>query len=317
MADAYTTTASVGLDQTAYDRMAYFGLRPELLYDRIADVMPTRQSMPGAVVQFTKITEMAVASTALNESVDVDAVAMADAQLGVTLIEYGNAIITTAKLRASAFVDVDPIVANILGFNAGRSVDSVVQGVLQAGTNVRYSGQAVSQATIIPTDKLTAANSRRALAELRGANVSPTRGNLYSAYIHPDVAYDLKGETGEAGWLAPHVYSEPQPIFSSIIGAFNGFEWVESPRAPLFADAGSSTTLTDTYRTLFMGRQALAKAYSNTDGNGEQPRVMVSPVVDHLRRFTGLSWYHFVGYAIFRQEALRAVASASTIGTNA
>ena len=317
MADAYTTTASVGLDQTAYDRMAYFGLRPELLYDMIADVLPTRQSMPGAVVQFTKVTEMAVASTALNESVDVDAVAMADAQVGVTLVEYGNAVITTAKLRATSFIDVDPVVANILGFNAGRSVDSVVQGVLQAGSNVRYSGQAVSQATIIPTDKLVAANSRRALAELRGANVSPTRGNLYSAYIHPDVSYDLKGETGEAGWLAPHVYSEPQPIFSSIIGAFNGFEWVESPRAPLFADAGSSTTLTDTYRTLFMGRQALAKAYSNSDGNGAQPRVMVSPVVDHLRRFTGLSWYHFVGYAIFRQEALRAFASASTIGTNA
>jgi N4-gp56 family major capsid protein len=317
MADAYTTTASVGLDQAAYDRYAHFALRPELMYDLVADVMPTRQSMPGTSVSFTKIADMAVASTALNESVDVDAQAMSDSQLVVTLVEYGNAIITTAKLRATSFIDIDPITGNVIGFNAGRSVDSVVQGVLQGGSNVRYSGQAVSRATVIPTDKLVAANSRRALAELRGANVSPTKGNLYSAYIHPDVAYDLKGETGEAGWLAPHVYSEPNPIFTSIMGSFNGFEWIETPRAPVFADAGSSTTLTDTYRTLFLGRQALAKGFSTTDGNGAQPRVMTSPVVDHLRRFAGLSWYHFVGYARFREEAIRAVESSSTIGTNA
>lgn len=226
-------------------------------------------------------------------------------------------MITTAKLRATSFIDVDPVVANVLGFNAGRSIDSVVQGVLQAGSNVRYAGQATSRASVIPTDKLVAANARRALAELRGANVSPTRGNLYTAFIHPDVAYDLKGETGEAGWLAPHVYSEPGNIWSSSMGSFNGFEWIETPRAPVFADAGSSTTLTDTYRTLFVGRQALAKAFSTQDGNGAQPRIMPSPVVDHLRRFAGMGWYALLGYGMFRQEALRAVEGASTIGTNA
>jgi N4-gp56 family major capsid protein len=208
-------------------------------------------------------------------------------------------------------------VANVLGFNAGRSIDSVAQGVIQGASNVRYAGQAISVASVIPTDKLTAANSRRALAELRGANVSPTRGNLYTAFIHPDVAFDLKGETGEAGWLAPHVYSEPGAIWSSSMGSFNGFEWIETPRAPVFADAGSSTTLTDVYATVFLGRQAIACGYSTTDGNGRNPRIMPSPVVDHLRRFSGMGWYHLVGYARFREEAIRIVKSASTIGTNA
>lgn len=315
--DIYTTTASVGLDQAAYDRYAYFALRPELHYDNAADVMPTRQSMPGSSVIFTKISDLAVASTALNESVDVDSVALADANVTVTLAEYGNAVITTAKLRGTSYIDVDPVVANVLGFNAGRSIDSVAQGVVQGGSNVRYAGQATSRNTVIPTDKLTAANARRALAELRGANVAPTRGNLYTAFIHPDVAYDLKGETGEAGWLAPHVYSEPGGIWASSMGSFNGFEWIETPRAPVFADAGSSTTLTDVYATLFMGRQAIAKGYSIADGNGSNPRIMPSPVVDHLRRFTGMGWYHLVGYARFREEALRRVESSSTIGSNA
>jgi hypothetical protein len=315
--DAYTTTASVDYDQAAYDRIAYFGLRPQLYFDPVADVMPTRQSMPGSSVIFTKQTDLSAATASLNESVDVDAVALATSQVTVTLLEKGSAVISTAKLRGTSFVEIDPILANTVGYNAGLSIDTIVQAVLFAGSNVRYAGQATARNTVIPTDKLVAANSRRAYAELTGANVSPTRGNLYTAFIHPDVAYDIKGETGEAGWLAPHVYSEPGNIWSGSMGAFNGFEWIATPRALKVEDAGSSTTLTDVYGTLFVGRQALAKAYSTTDGNGANPRIVMSPVVDHLRRFMGVGWYHLVGYARFREEALRRWESASTIGTNA
>src|SRR5579872_6797653 len=105
MSDAYTTTASVDYVQTAYDRLAYPALRPELHFDRVADVRPTAQSMPGLTVQFTIQSDLPVASTALNESTDVSAVALSDSTLTVTLAEYGNAVITTAKLRGGAFVD--------------------------------------------------------------------------------------------------------------------------------------------------------------------------------------------------------------------
>jgi N4-gp56 family major capsid protein len=296
--------------------MAYFALRPELYFDRIADVQPTNQSMPGSSVIFTQITELATASTALNESVDVDAVGIADAQVTVTLVEYGNAAITTAKLRGTSFLAVDPVVANVIGFNAGISQDTIVRDVLKVGTNVLYAGQAVSRATVIPTDLITAAKVRRILAQLRGANVA-TIGGLYNAWIHPDVSYDLRGETGAAAWRDPHTYSQPEQIWNGEIGAFEGFRFMESPRTPVFADAGSSTTLTDTYRTIFAGRQALAKAYSTQDGNGANPRVVMSPVVDHLRRFQGMGWYWLGGYGIFRQAALRSIESASSIGTNA
>ena len=52
MADSITRLADVDYDQTAYDRMAYFALRDELYFDAVADVMPTRQSMPGSAVVF-------------------------------------------------------------------------------------------------------------------------------------------------------------------------------------------------------------------------------------------------------------------------
>src|SRR5437588_1431300 len=158
MADAITTTASVSYDQTAYDRMAYFSLRPELYFDAIADVQPTRQAMPGAAVVFSVQTDMSVASTTINESVDVDAVALSNTQVTLTLGEYGNVAMTSAKLRGVAFIELDPVVANVIGYNAGISIDTVARDVLKAGTNIRYSGQATARNTVIPTDNLVANN---------------------------------------------------------------------------------------------------------------------------------------------------------------
>ena len=45
---AYTQASSVSVDQAAYDRLAYFALRSELLFDQAAEVEATNQAMPGS-----------------------------------------------------------------------------------------------------------------------------------------------------------------------------------------------------------------------------------------------------------------------------
>lgn len=320
MADAMTILASVSSDQAAYDRLAYFALRPLLHFDQAAEIKPTRQAMPGSTVVFTLWADLSVASTALNESVDIDAVPLSDSQVTVTLVEQGNAVITSAKLRGTSFLDVDADAANIVGYNAGVSMDTVARDVLKGGSNVRYGSGGTTlptaRNTIEPEDTLKADNVRRARTDLRGASVMPWPDDYYRAYIHPDVAYDLRRETGAAAWRDPHTYSQPQEIWSGEVGSFEGFRFIESERAPIFADAGSSTTLTDVYRTIFIGRQALAKAWSSTV-SAEFPQVVRGEVVDKLRRFVPIGWYQLVGYQRFREAAIRAVESSSSIGTNA
>jgi len=300
--------------------MAYFALRPELYFDGVADVGTTRQSMPGAAVVFSIQSDLAAATATLNESVDVDALAIANTQVTLTLLEKGNAVVTTAKIRLSAFVELDPIVANVVGYNAGLSIDTIAANILSAGTNVRWGGGGTtaptSTATVEPNDTLVANDVRRALADLRGANVA-TLGGLYGAFIHPDVSYDLRGQTGAAAWRDPHTYSQPSEIWNGEVGAFEGFRFIETPRAIVKADAGSSTTLTDVYQNFFLGRQAMAKAYSTGEGNGPLPKVVMGPITDKLRRFVPIGWYWFGVYGIFRQAALRIVESSSSIGVNA
>lgn len=321
MADAYTTTGTIATDQTMWNQAIYYDLRPELKFDRFATVKSTPASPDkGGAVTFTTMADLAVASTALNESVDVDAVALSDAQVTLTLAEHGNATITTFKARASSFIPLDRSAANRVGYNAGVSLDTIARDVMKAGTNVRYatggSTDPTARNTVEPGDTLSAYDVRRARTDLAAANVATFDGGYYAAMIHPDVAFDLRGETGAAAWRDPHVYSQPREIWTGEIGAFEGFRFIESSRAPVFADAGSSTTLTDVYATLFFGQEAIAKAFSTYEGRGPLPIVVFGPVTDKLKRFQPIGWHWFGAYGVFRQAALRRVESASSIGSN-
>lgn len=317
--DAYTQVSSLNVVQNAYDQLAYPALRPELFYDQLADVQATRQSMPGLTVLFELVNDLAVASSTLSETSDVTAVAVSDSsQVSVVLSEYGNAVITTARLRAGSYIDIDEVVANVVGFNAGASIDSVARSVVEAGTNVNYSAGTTgttpgSRAALVAADTIRAYDVRVAVATLRTQNV-PTVGGAFWSFIHPAISFDLRSETGTDGWIQPHNYSQPENIWNGEIGTFNGVRFIETPRAPEFVAGASSTTLAhDAFGTLFGGQQAFAKAYSIADGNGEDPHIITGPVVDKLRRFLPVGWYHIVGYSVFRQASLLRLESCSSI----
>ena len=313
---AITQASSLSVDQTAFDQIAYFALRSEMLFDAAADVQPVAQSMPGSSVKFTIFSELADATSTLAETTDLTPTTMADSQVEVTLAEYGNTINTTAKLRGTSFLDVDAVAANLIGYNAGSSIDTVVANVLKAATNVIYGGGGsttpTSNATVQAEDIIEANDVRIATAQLRGSKAQTFNG-MYMGFIHPDVSYDLRRETGAASWRDPHNYVDTAQIYNGEIGAFESVRFIETPRAPLDLTGGSASTV-DLYQTIIMGRQSLAKAHSITDGNGAYPKVMRGPVVDSLMRFNPVGWYWLGGYGIFRQAAIRVLNTSSSLG---
>ena len=324
MVDAYTGSSTLDFSKAAYDRMAYFALRPELYFDAAADIQPTHQSMPGASVAFTIVNDLAIQASALTETSDVSTVALSDSQVTLTLAEYGNAVLTTAKLRGTSYVDIDPIVANVVGYNAGVSIDTIARAALDQGTNVQYAsglGATTLQSSVTTRAGVTASNTissldiRVARARLRSQNV-PTFGGMYVGYIHPDLVADLQGESisgsNVQGWRAPHVYAQPGEIWTGELGAYEGVRWIETPRAPVFQGAGASSA--NVYGTMILGRQALAKTFSTIDGNGAYPHVVPGPITDRLRRFVPLGWYWLGAYGIFRQASIIRLESASLLG---
>lgn len=320
---ALTQKSSLSLYQTAFEKLAYYALRPELYFMDLVDVRPSNLTNNGATVQFQLNSDLAAATTPLTETADITPVAMSDSNVTVTMLEYGNAVQTTAQARAFPYMPLNPIVANVIGFNAGTSLDTIARATFQAGTQVYLSGGVANRnlLTITGSTSLVGKEVTRAVAKLGGQNVQRFPNGAYRGIIHPDVVYDFKTVTGGTNWSDPHVYSDPSGIYNGVVGTFQGVTFMESPRAPLFADVGNGAGgagTVDAYRTLILGRQAVAAAYSNGGGytGGFGPTYVDIPEIDVLRRFDGTGWKALLGFAIFRQAAIFGIESSSTIGAN-
>lgn len=299
--------------------MLEFQLRSVPMFRMFADKKPAQQTAPGASVVFQLYNNLAAATSALSEAVDPDAVALGNTNtVTVTLAEYGNASLVTAKLEAVALTDVDPALANLMSYNCADSLDVVTQAALAAGNNTLVTSGATST-TITPhvdgtgaalvdnstnQSRLSSAAIRYAVATMRSANVQPRRGMLYAGVLHPKVSVDLRQETGTAAWRDPHVYSSPDPIWTGEIGQYEGVFFCENPRVTNATTGVSSARVFNTY---ILGAQALA------EGVGYEPQIVVGPVVDKLERFRPIGWKALIGWTIYRQEAIQRVLTSSSI----
>lgn len=316
-----TGTLSTGAT-TAFEQLAYFALRSQPMLEMVCDVKSTNQTHQGASVQFTIYDDLNRAITPLTEGEEITPVALSDSNKTVTLAEYGNAVVTSAKLRGQSFMNVDADAANIVGYNMANSMDQIVHDLLVAGTNVAYAGDATSRVTVDATDNLDAADVRKQVAALRSASVATFTGGSYLGMIHPDVSYDLRDDTAVTDIIQFQIRQDSAAIRAGSIGTFGGVEFIETSRLGLgldsttWADSGASSTV-DVYPTMIVGKQGMAKAHSRAAGFGENPSIVNGPVTDILRRFQPVGWYHLVGYNRFREAALRRIESSSSIGANA
>lgn len=299
------TKGSAGLVQTAYDRLVEFELRDQPLIRAVADKRPAKQSMPGDSVVLQRYVDLSNATTALTETSDVTAVSIATpTSTSITLNEYGNAAIVTRKLQLFSLTDVDPDIATLIANNMADSIDSVAMTTLRGGSNVIYSGNASSTATVDAADTIDSADVRKAVAKLRGNKAAGRKGSLYWVGIHPDVSHDLRAETAAGNWRLPHEYSQASNIWAGEIGTYEGAYFVESARLYNATDGAASAK---NYRTIVAGKQALAEAVA------EEPHVVIGPVTDTLKRFRPIGWYGVLGFARYREEALYRIESGSSI----
>lgn len=308
MSNAYTGTAAMaGLVQAAYDRYVEFALRSQPLFRNLADKRPVQQAMPGSSVVFSLYQDLAAATSTLTETTDPDAVAISNVNtVSVTLNEYGNTVLNTRKLGEFAFSDVDPAIANIVAYNMADSIDKIVVNVLRGGTNVIYSGSATATSGLTAGDDIEGADLRRAVAKLRAANAVPKDSMLYAAYMHPEVAHDLRAETGGNSFEDIRKYTDPNVgnILNATTGVYGGAYVVETPRAYVATDGDSSAKV---YRTIIAGQQALAEA------TAVEPGIVIGPVIDKLMRFRPVGWYSLQGWARYREASLYRIESTSSI----
>ncbi len=281
----------------AYDLMVYPPLRSELIFDQFATVKASNVTHRGGSVRFSFVDDLSIQTTPLLENLDVDSIALNSRALTLSMREYGTAVTNTALIRGTSMIAMDPLIAERVGYNAGKSIDALARVALDA-TSITYDDATTATVGSIGTGSgsyLTGELLREGVARLQAANVRPFRGSAYVAVVSPYQAQHLKSESTDTGWryvVTRNEGSNGNSIFNGEIGTYEGVRIVVN------------NNLTNLGQGYLMGAEALAKAYSNAPGFGPQPGTVVSPVVDKLKRFASVGWYHLVGYSVFRAEAL-------------
>lgn len=307
MANETTVTAITNQVQTGYNLAADYALRSIPIFDQFATTK-TADTNEGSSITFHRWVDLPDTVTPLNEVTDVTPVALSSSVFTVTPLEYGSTTVTTSKARAQTMLgsfSADQV--NLVARTMATTVDTLARTTMETSTQEEFIGQATLGA-ILATDILTADEVRQQHASAVTAEVQKLAGDKFIWVIHPQVSYDLKSETGDGAFIAPAQYVNTEKVYNNEVGIFGGFKFVESSRCRIGADEGDTNV--DAYWNYIFGADAVAKAVQIAPG------LVEGPVTDYLLRLKPLGWYGLFGYGIFRNEAMRLVIGASSIGDN-
>ena len=296
---ATTQISGVGnLVVNAYDTYVRAALRSLPVMRSVADLRPVALTNPGTTLKFAVYSNLAAATTALTETSDVTPLALANpSQVTVTVTEYGNAVEQTEKVNMASFSSIDTMIGDAIAYNAADTLDQLVATALTSGTVVKYGGSRTSTATLTASDVLSTSMLRKAQTELLEANAQPRVGDLYTLFIHPRQAFDLRAETGSGGFVDIHKYTTDNVgnLLTGTIGVLEGFQVVQTSRVPSATSGASSARV---YSAVAVGKEALLEA------NVYDVQTVVAPQIDILRRKSALGWKYFGGWGIFRDAAV-------------
>lgn len=309
------TTQWTNFVETAFDTAAGMYLTDMPQFRSFVDKRPVAQAMPGDVVTLSIHNRIAPNTTPLTEGTDVTPVAMpAPRRVSVTLNEYGNVVQYTRKLSKLAFTQtVASDIGGQLGENMGLSLDDLYRVLFDGASNKGYLDNAGVYTRTAPTTKagsgnLTSKGVSTAVAMLRGRRAQTKDGVFYICVIHPDVAHDLRLETGDTAWQNPHKYVDTAGIYRGELGALHGARFIENPRSTVatVTDAGTGPDF-ERYNTYFFGRECAVEAVA------EEPHTVVGPITDKLKRDTPVGWYGILGQSRYRENSLEVVGSLSSL----
>jgi len=295
--------------KATFDKLIRFRQRTEAYYRRFATVRPADLAYPGQSIDMFRMgAELSLATTPLGEYEDPDYVALpAPTKKTLTLNEYGNATVTTMRIKDFSWASIDPIQAELVGRNMSDSVDKLVENVIMSSSNiynVDASGEISAGAAVTGDGVLSSAAIRRLVAEMRGNLALPYEGGYYVAFVHPAAAVALREESDPAGWRPAHIYTENTNgvLFSGDIGVYEGVRFIETTRVPTRVDANGDTI----YATIVMGRDALVEALNR------EFSTVITPTTDKFGRLFGLGWYGCAGWGIYNEESIAILESGGT-----
>jgi N4-gp56 family major capsid protein len=208
----------------------------------------------GKTVVWNRMTNPS-AKTALSESFDPTPAGLSATLISATVAQYGNFEQVSDLLETTAIDTLVKEVIDVLAYEAALSIDTVIANVLTAGGTSQIQGSIVARNSLVAANKIEVSDIRKALRTLHKFAAQPHTKGKYVAATHPDVIYDLQGDTN---WVNAHIYTEKgiDAVYNGEAGELYGTRFVMTQNSPVLSAAGCSTgaVSANVYQTHIMGK---------------------------------------------------------------
>lgn len=296
--------------KTFYDKALLKFAKPNLVHDQFAQ----KRNIPkngGKTIEFRRYSQLPKALTPLIEGLTPDGQNLNVTTVSATVDQYGGYITLSDVLLLTAIDNNLMEAIELLGDQAGRTLDTITREVLCSGTNVIYAGGAQGRTAITTANKLSVDDIKKAVRELKVGLAKKING-YYVAIVHPDCVYDLENDDE---WINASQYAGSTQIFEGEIGKLYGVRFVESTEAKIWAEAGASNI--SVYATLVLGANAYGT--TNVEGGGLQSIVKQlgsGGTADPLNQRATAGWKAIKTAEILYDDYLVRIESASTYSSS-
>lgn len=275
-----TGKSAVANINSYYDRTLLERALPLLLHTKFAQVrdIPRNNS---DVIKFRKYNSLSAATTALTEGVTPAGSALTVSDSSATVLQYGDYVTLSDKLKMETEDPVETEATQILGEQAALTLDNLARAILVAGTTVQYASTATQRTEITAAMKVTLAEVKEAVRTLKnnkakkitsmvsaqsGYNTSPVDA-CYIGITGPDTAYDIKADTAFVP-IEKYAGALKNGILPGEIGKLDEVRFIETTEQKEWVDGGASDA--DVYATLILG----ANAYGVSRISGEAMKTI-------------------------------------------
>lgn len=235
-------------------------------FAQIRDVpLDIPQNSGTGTVKFRRYANLAASTTPLGEGVTPAGKQLSVSNITADVAQYGDFIELTDVVQFESQDAVLMEAAEILGDQAGDTLDILTRNVLAAGTNVQYANEKVSRVTVAAADKITAIEVKKMVRVLKKNKARPVTRQVnastgyatdpvaaaYIAIVSPDTTYDLEDLDG---FTPVEKYSSQAGVMEGEVGKIKQVRFVETTNAKIFAGAGAAGI--DVHATIVLGQNA-------------------------------------------------------------
>ena len=298
----YTTKTEIPDEvNNYYDRTLLERLLPTLCYTKFGQVRDIPAKSGSNTIKFRRYESLSAATTALTEGTTP-----AGSQLSVTDItadvsQYGDYVTVTDVVTYESEDAVLTEAAQVLGEQAGETIEELARDILVTGTTVQYADNRANRYLILASSLITANEIREAVTTLAtnnakkvsrilnpstGFNTTPVNA-AYMAIVHPNTVYTLKGLTG---FIPVEQYPSQGDVMEGEVGALDEVRFIQTSNAKKWTAAQASAAVA-VYATVIFGRDA----YGISRISGQAMKNIVKPLgsagtADPLDQRTTSGW---------------------------